>query len=74
MDLDTPTSPRRAEGGAQTTLTNNRLLHEIIHDVNERSQLVRDKEGRFLGMACEGRREVFQRPECEPAHERDPTL
>lgn len=46
-----------------------RLLHEIVHDVNERSPLVRDKEGPFLNMAYEvrkayeGQREVVQPPE-----------
>ena len=46
-----------------------RLLHEIVHDVNERSPLVRDKEGPFLTMAYEvrkayeGQREVVQPPE-----------
>ena len=26
-------------------------LHEVVHDVNERSPLVRDKEGMFLSLA-----------------------
>lgn len=35
-----------------------RWLHEVIHDVNERSPLVRDKEGIFLGLAYEVRKGI----------------
>ncbi len=52
--------------------TSLRCLHEVIHDVNERSPLVKDKEGMFLGLAYDARkayeqqREVLQPPQhCE---------
>ena len=44
-------------------------LHEVIHDVNERSPLVKDKEGMFLGLAYDVRkayeqqREILQPPQ-----------
>lgn len=44
-------------------------LHEVIHDVNERSPLVRDKEGMFLALAYDVRkayerqREILEPPE-----------
>lgn len=48
------------------------VLHEVIHDVNERSPLIRDIEGTFLGLAYDVRkayerqREIIEPPEfCE---------
>lgn len=47
-------------------------LHEVIHDVNERSPIVRDKEGVFLGLAYdirkafERQRRVLEAPEDCP--------
>jgi hypothetical protein len=38
--------------GDYTSLT---WLHEIVHDVNERSPIVKDKEGSFLGLAYDVR-------------------
>lgn len=43
--------------GDHTSLT---WLHEVIHDVNERSPLVMDKEGAFLGLAYDVRK-AFER-------------
>ena len=43
--------------GDHTSLT---WLHEVIHDVNERSPLVKDKEGAFLGLAYDVRK-AFER-------------
>jgi len=49
--------------------TSLRWLHEVIHDVNERSTLVKDKEGMFLSLAYDARkayeqqREILQPPE-----------
>lgn len=46
-----------------------RWLHEVVHDVNERSPLIKDKEGMFLGLAYDVRkayeqqREVLQPPQ-----------
>lgn len=43
-------------------------LHEVIHDINERSPLVKNKEGLFLGLAYdarkafEGQRETIRPP------------
>ena len=31
-------------------------FHGLIHDVNERSQIIRDKEGTFLGLAYDFRK------------------
>ncbi|TCL88103.1 hypothetical protein C8J38_1226 [Rhizobium sp. PP-WC-2G-219] len=51
--------------GDYTSLT---WLHEVVHDVNDRSPLVIDKEGSFLGLeydvrkAFERQREVIQPP------------
>ncbi|WEZ85407.1 hypothetical protein P6U16_25230 (plasmid) [Rhizobium sp. 32-5/1] len=51
--------------GDYTSLT---CLHEVVHDVNERSPIVKDKEGSFLGLAYDVRkayerqREVIQPP------------
>lgn len=51
--------------GDYTSLT---WLHEVVHDVNDRSPLVVDKEGSFLGLAydvrkaLERQREVIQPP------------
>ena len=36
--------------------TSLRWLHEVVHDVNERSPLVRDKEGMFLSLAYDVRK------------------
>jgi len=42
-------------------------LHEVIHDVNERSPLVRDKEGMFLALAYDIRKAYErQRESLEP--------
>jgi hypothetical protein len=49
--------------------TSLRWLHEVIHDVNERSPLVKDKEGMFLSLAYDVRkayeqqREILQPPQ-----------
>jgi len=43
--------------GDYTSLT---WLHHVIHDVNERSPVVRDKEGSFLGLAYDVRK-AFER-------------
>ncbi|GEC33921.1 hypothetical protein N181_29300 [Sinorhizobium fredii USDA 205] len=49
--------------------TSLRWLHEVVHDVNERSPLVTDKEGMFLSLAYDVRkayeqqREVLQPPQ-----------
>lgn len=49
--------------------TSLRWLHEVVHDVNERSPLILDKEGMFLGLAYDVRkayerqREIFEPPE-----------
>lgn len=49
--------------------TSLRWMHEVVHDVNERSPLVKDKEGMFLGLAYDVRkayeqqREVLQPPQ-----------
>ncbi|WFS25164.1 DUF6904 family protein [Rhizobium rhododendri] len=51
--------------GDYTSLT---WLHEVVHDVNDRSPLVNDKEGSFLGLAYDVRkayvrqREILQPP------------
>lgn len=36
--------------------TSLRWLHEVVHDVNERSPLVREKEGMFLSLAYDVRK------------------
>ena len=47
-------------------------LHEVVHDVNNNSQLIRDKEGAFLGLAYdvrkafEGQRRITDASEHEP--------
>lgn len=52
--------------GDYTSLT---WLHSVVHDVNDRSPLVKDKEGAFLGLAYDVRkayeqqREVIQPPQ-----------
>ncbi|MCK7616065.1 DUF6904 family protein [Roseibium sediminicola] len=38
-------------------------LHEVVHDVNERSPLVRDKEGMFLSLAYDVRKAFEQQRE-----------
>lgn len=45
-------------------------LHEVIHDVNERSILVKNKEGTFLGLAYDVRKAYEgQRRKLEPPEE-----
>jgi hypothetical protein len=46
--------------------TSFRWLHEVVHDVNERSPLVRDKEGMFLGLAYDVRKAYERRREIIP--------
>lgn len=46
--------------------TSLRWLHEVVHDVNERSPLVRDKEGLFLGLAYDVRKAYEQQREIIP--------
>lgn len=47
-------------------------LHEMVHDINERSPLVKDKEGMFLGLAYDLRkafecqREIIKPPKHAP--------
>ncbi len=49
-----------------------KALHEVVHEVNERSPLLKDKEGSFLGLAYDARkayeqqREVINPPEHFP--------
>src|SRR5947199_9873760 len=49
-----------------------RRVHEIVHDVNGRSTIIRDKEGFFLGLAydirkaSEGQRRPRQRDGAQP--------
>lgn len=49
-----------------------KALHEVVHEVNERSPLWKDKEGMFLGLAYdvrkayEGQRKTIQPPEHFP--------
>lgn len=49
-----------------------KALHEVVHEVNERSPLLKDKEGSFLGLAYDARkayeqqREVIKPPEHYP--------
>ena len=49
-----------------------RRVHEIVHDVNGRSTIIRDKEGFFLGLAydirkaSEGQRRQRQRDDAQP--------
>ncbi len=49
-----------------------RALHEVIHDVNERSPLIKYKDGPFLGLAYdlrkayEGQRKTLKPPEGYP--------
>lgn len=40
--------------------TSLRSLHEVLHDINERSPLISDKEGMFLGLAYDVRK-AFER-------------
>ena len=48
------------------------VLHEIVHDVNKRSPIIRNKEGSFLGLAYDVRkaferqREIYEPPKFEP--------
>lgn len=49
-----------------------RALHELIHDINERSPLIKNKEGSFPGLAYdlrkayEGKRRKFETPDGYP--------
>ena len=43
--------------------TSLRLLHEIVHDVNERSPLIREEDGPFLGLAYDVRKAYEQQRE-----------
>ncbi|RTL47033.1 MAG: hypothetical protein EKK53_00830 [Burkholderiales bacterium] len=49
-----------------------KALHEVVHEVNERSPLLKDKEGSFLGLAYDARkayeqqRRVIKPPEHYP--------
>ena len=36
--------------------TSLRWLHEVVHDVNERSPLIKDDESPFLGLAYDARK------------------
>lgn len=53
--------------------TSLRWLHEVVHDVNERSPLVRDKEGMFLGLAYDVRKAYERQREIiqPPAHHQE---
>ncbi|MCK5747879.1 MAG: hypothetical protein KAH44_16795 [Oricola sp.] len=46
--------------------TSLRWLHEVVHDVNERSPLVRDKEGMFLNLAYDARKAYERQREIIP--------
>lgn len=50
--------------------TSLRWLHEVVHDVNERSPLVREKEGMFLGLAYDVRKAYERQREIilPPSH------
>ena len=41
-------------------------LHEIVHDVNERSPLIEDEDGAFLGLAYDVRKAYEQQRESIP--------
>ena len=41
-------------------------LHEIVHDVNERSPLIEDEDGAFLGLAYDVRKAYEQQREVIP--------
>lgn len=49
-----------------------KVLHDVVHDVNDRSTIIKDKESSFLGLAYDVRkaferqREIFEPPEFEP--------
>lgn len=43
--------------------TSLRLLHEIVHDVNERSPLIREEDGPFLSLAYDVRKAYEQQRE-----------
>jgi len=46
--------------------TSLRWLHEVVHDVSERSPLVRDREGMFLGLAYDVRKAYERQREIIP--------
>lgn len=52
--------------GDYTTL---RLLHEVVHEVNERSPLIKDEEGPFIGLAYDARKAYEQQREVLPPPE-----
>jgi hypothetical protein len=51
-----------------------RRLHDVIHDINERSSIIRDREGFLIGLAYdvrkayEKKREIIKAPEGYPEH------
>ena len=49
--------------GDYTTL---RWLHQVVHDVNERSPLIKDEDGPFLGLAYDVRKAYEQQRELIP--------
>lgn len=50
--------------------TSLRALHEVLHDINERSPIIHDKEGMFLGLAYDVRKAFERQREIikPPAH------
>jgi len=46
--------------------TSLRWLHEIVHDVNDRSPLIKDEEGPFLGLAYDIRKAYERQREILP--------
>ncbi|MGE6743982.1 DUF6904 family protein [Allorhizobium pseudoryzae] len=46
--------------GDHTSLT---WLHEVVHEVNDRSPVIIDKEGSFLGLAYDVRKALEQQRE-----------
>src|SRR3546814_8986595 len=47
--------------------TSLRWLHEVVHDVNERSPLIKDDESPFLGLAYDARKAYQSEREILPA-------
>src|SRR3546814_6203202 len=47
--------------------TSLRLLHQVVHDVNERSPLIKDDESPFLGLAYDARKAYQSEREILPA-------
>lgn len=50
--------------------TSLKTLHEVVHEVNEKSPLIRDKEGSFLGLAYDARKAYERQRQVinPPAH------